>query len=296
MVRTDAWLRSIRKAPPVPCTASSRVPLSVSGSSCTWATTWPAKPSTNTTCRFSLSTSHLVAALDVSAVGCTPSLLKTAITDAAATAVPSAEYPTVRQLTFCNCPIPPTLLAQSFCDGPGRKPTSDSDALSVRTAAGVGQCVGQRHRPGEQEALRHLALESMQLLELRLRLHTFGDGRESEFVRQRQDQPDELTTAAFGIETVDEAAIDLDEVASELAQQRQVRVAGAEVVDGDAHAEAVQLVELRFGGDDVGHHDVFRDLDRQGGCTDTGAGDGLGHVLYEVAVVELGRREVDRHA
>src|SRR4051794_39845704 len=121
MVRTDACVRSIKKAPPAPWTASSFSPLSVSGSSCTFATTWPAKPSTNTTWRCALSTSHFVAALDVSAVGCTPSLLKTAMTDAAATAVPSAEYPTVRQLTFCNCPIPPTLLADYFCDGPGAK-------------------------------------------------------------------------------------------------------------------------------------------------------------------------------
>jgi hypothetical protein len=48
----------------------------------------------------------------VSAVGWTPSLAKTAMTDAAASAVPSAEYPTVRQLTFCICPMPSTLFAE----------------------------------------------------------------------------------------------------------------------------------------------------------------------------------------
>ena len=80
---------------------------------------------------------------------------------------------------------------------------------------------------------------------------------------QRQDQAHELTTAALGVEPADQAAVDLDEIGGELPQQCQVGVAGAEVVDGDADAEAMKFVELRLGRDDVGHHDVFGDLDGQ---------------------------------
>src|SRR5439155_23980503 len=46
------------------------------------------------------------------------------------------------------------------------------------------------------------------------------------------------------LDALDEGAVDLDHVDREATQLAERREAGAEVVDGDSHPEAVQLLEL----------------------------------------------------
>ncbi len=56
----------------------------------------------------------------------------------------------------------------------------------------------------------------------------------------------------------DERAVDLERVDGELAEVGERRVAGAEVVDGDAHAELLDLAQAAHGGVGVAHQRASR--------------------------------------
>src|SRR5581483_7373569 len=61
----------------------------------------------------------------------------------------------------------------------------------------------------------------------------------------------------------DEGAIDLEDVDRKTLEIREVRVAGAEVVDRDAHAQAFELTETLADHDAIRHDDAFRDLENE---------------------------------
>ena len=112
-----------------------------------------------------------------------------------------------------------------------------------------------RHRLGEQVALADADAEALQLVALVRGLDAFADRLEAEPPRQLDDRLEQafldLVTMAVG----DVGAIDLELAERQLAQPRQRRISGAEVVDRQAAALTAQLVR-----DLLRHREIVDDL------------------------------------
>ena len=104
-------------------------------------------------------------------------------------------------------------------------------------------------RPSEQVALAERAAELDELTALVIVLDALGDRAEVERARKTDDRLHETRGTVLAADLVDERLRDLEDVDREPLQVAERRVAGAEVVDGDAHAEVPQLVEPRDHGD-----------------------------------------------
>jgi hypothetical protein len=92
---------------------------------------------------------------------------------------------------------------------------------------------------------------------------------------------------------VDERLVDLEGVDGEAAQVGQGRVAGAEVVDGQVHAERLELVQADDGHLQVVHQDALGDLQGQALGGEAGVAEGRGHVVGQVAAEQVMGGEVD---
>ena len=99
----------------------------------------------------------------------------------------------------------------------------------------------------EQESLGVIAAERADEGELVLGLDSFGDGLDVERVAHRDDAAHECCGAQVGSEGAGEAPVDLDDADREIVQERQRRVAGAEVVERDADAEFGDLAYFADG-------------------------------------------------
>ena len=131
---------------------------------------------------------------------------------------------------------------------------------AVRSSAGVSPSTLGGERAAEQEALRVVAADHPQRLELGRRLEPFGHRGEPERVRERDDRLDDARVFVVAPEPVDEAAVDLERRHREPLQVAERRVAGAEVVDADVHAEIAQRAQRVRGRRRVLHQRVLGDL------------------------------------
>ncbi len=102
---------------------------------------------------------------------------------------------------------------------------------------------------GVEVSLGLVAAKGLEVGELVVGLDAFGDCAQSEGVGQRDDGGDDGFVVGVGGDAGHEGAVDLDDVDREPFEVGQGRVAGAEVVDGDADSEQLELVQ---GGDGVG--------------------------------------------
>ena len=92
-------------------------------------------------------------------------------------------------------------------------------------------------------------------------------------------------------EAAHEGLVDLQHVHREPPQVRERRVAGAEVVDRQLHAERLEPPEGGDGDVDVVHEDALGDLEADVARVGAGALEGGGDQLDEVVLEELaGRR------
>ena len=94
--------------------------------------------------------------------------------------------------------------------------------------------------------------------------------------------------------TVDERAVDLHDVDREAVQVAERRVAGAEVVDGEAHAERLQVLEgaeVELG---VLEHHALGDLEHERVGGPVAAGEHVAHEVGEGRCGELAGGDVDR--
>ena len=82
-----------------------------------------------------------------------------------------------------------------------------------------------------------------QELALRLGLDALGHHLDLQRVGERDDGRDDGALVAVGGQLGDEAAVDLHLVHREAAQVGKARVAGAEVVDRDRHADLLQALQ-----------------------------------------------------
>src|SRR3954454_23429601 len=95
-------------------------------------------------------------------------------------------------------------------------------------------------RPGEDEALAAVAALLLQPLELLALLDPFGQRLEVQRLAEAHERVDELTGRTRLGDRLDERLVDLQRVDREPAEVRERRVAGAEVVDGDAHTDLLE--------------------------------------------------------
>ncbi len=98
------------------------------------------------------------------------------------------------------------------------------------------------------------------------------------------------------VRLADERAVDLEDVDGEAVQVGQRRVAGAEVVDREAHAERLEAVEALEVGVGVVHDRALGELDHEVAGLEPRLLQRLGHVLHQVAVLQVPRRDVHREA
>ena len=130
-------------------------------------------------------------------------------------------------------------------------------------------------RAAEQVALGGVAPEGLQPLELGRRLDALADAAQPEAARQLHDRSDEHLVAGRAAEALDEGAVDLHDVDRQAGEVAERRVAGAEVVDGEEHAEGPQLVQAVPDGLGVEEHRLG-DLEHDPARVDAGAGEDAG--------------------
>ncbi len=106
-------------------------------------------------------------------------------------------------------------------------------------ADALGELVDRAGRP-EQEALRLVGAECDERVGLDAVLDALGDHPQTERVRQVDDRFDDRFVGLRAAEAGDEAAVDLHRGDGQATQVGQRRVAGAEVVESDLHAESAQ--------------------------------------------------------
>ena len=96
-------------------------------------------------------------------------------------------------------------------------------------------------------ALGVVAAEAAQLRELRLVFDPLGDHVEREGPRHADDRLDDRRPLLLDAERVDEGAVDLERVEREAVEVGERRVAGAEVVEDEPHAELAERLQGRLG-------------------------------------------------
>src|SRR5579862_3479305 len=110
-------------------------------------------------------------------------------------------------------------------------------AVRDRTVAAAREILGERaerHRPAEQEALAQLEAEVLEQVDLVGALDAFGDDFEPEPLADRHDRGRETVVVDAAAE---ERPVHLEDVDRQAAEVAEGRVAGAEVVHRDTHAE-----------------------------------------------------------
>jgi hypothetical protein len=128
---------------------------------------------------------------------------------------------------------------------------------------------------------------------LRLGLHAFGDDLHAQRARHLQDGAHDGGVAVVVGQAADEAAVDLELVDREALQVGQAGIAGAEVVDGQPHAQARQRLQPRQRLVGVAHQDGLGQLQLQQVRRQAADGQHAGHAVDEVRLLELQRRDVD---
>ena len=98
----------------------------------------------------------------------------------------------------------------------------------------------RRPRPAKQKALEHIAFELLQKGELRLGLHAFRDDSDVQTVRHRDHGLHDRGVVGIARDVTHEGLIDFDVLHRKALEVSEARVAGAEIVDRDAHAELVR--------------------------------------------------------
>ena len=105
--------------------------------------------------------------------------------------------------------------------------------------------IGRGARPRIEISLGLVAALRLQEFALLGRLDPFGEHPQAEPVRERDDRLRDGGVAAALRHRGDERAVDLETVDRQSGEIAQARIAGAEVVDRDQHAERDQPVEDR---------------------------------------------------
>src|SRR2546427_11929136 len=109
----------------------------------------------------------------------------------------------------------------------------------------------------------------------------------------RSDGVDDGRRIDRALDVADEAAVDFELVERERAQIQQARVAGAEIVEREAHPARPQLAHRRLRLLDVAQQCAFRELELETRTLEPGLVENALDGLHEIRPAELQRRHVD---
>jgi hypothetical protein len=152
----------------------------------------------------------------------------------------------------------------------------------------------RRHGRGDAGALADVAAQIQQHSRLGRRLDAFGHHRAAEGAGQADHAFDDGAVLRVVEHVVHETAIDLQHVDRQPLQVGQRGVAGAEVVEREAHAQALAAGQQGRGGLDVGMGRGFEHLEFQVG--DSGLAwraSSSRQAQREVRLLQVSRRDVD---
>ncbi len=152
-----------------------------------------------------------------------------------------------------------------------------------------------RPRFCEQKALHLVAAGEPQQHALLVGLDAFGQHFHAERMAERDDRLDDGAGMAGGAQRADEGAVDLDLAEREFLQVAQARIAGAEIVERDAHPERAQRFEPLQGLLRVVDQNPFGHFEDDARRRDAALGDDGGDQIDQLAVADLDRRQVHRH-
>src|SRR5204863_4761785 len=158
----------------------------------------------------------------------------------------------------------------------------------------LGRAVGIQRPPGEI-ALQEVTAAIPQELALHRGFDAFGDYLNLERVREGHDRRDDGALVLVPGHVGDEGAVDLHLVHREALQVGEARVAGAEIVDGDRHAELLQAVERAQRDVAVLHRGGLGDLELEQPRRQAAVPEHPGDELHQLGVVELAGGEVYRN-
>src|SRR4051812_24387491 len=174
--------------------------------------------------------------------------------------------------------------------------------LRLRRRGGRVAAVQQvAHRGGvergrEEVALADVAAQAGHGIELALELDALGDDLHVERAAQLDHRADQSRVGRVLAEVLHERAVHLHGVDRELAQVGERRVAGAEVVDRDPHAELPQCLEVADDRLAVLHQHRLGDLQHQVLAVQPGGRQHASHLVDHVALaLELAHRQVHAH-
>ena len=115
-------------------------------------------------------------------------------------------------------------------------------------------------------------------------------------VAEHHDGAGQFGSAVLLGQPADERAIDLQDVDREPVQVRERRIAHAEVVDREAHAERLQFAEALQVDLGVLHDRALGQLDHEVAGIEPRDLERMAHVRDQVALLQVATRDVDRHA
>jgi hypothetical protein len=155
--------------------------------------------------------------------------------------------------------------------------------------------VRRRHRAAEEETLHLVAIVLLEEGALRLGLHALRDDAEMQAVAERDDRlgDDAVVGRAGRLDVAHERAVDLHRVDRQPPQVAEARVAGAEVVHRQPHAQRAQALQRDDHVLGVVHHHALGELELEA-ARHPGGGERLAHRAHQPADPELARREVHR--
>ena len=148
-------------------------------------------------------------------------------------------------------------------------------------------------RASEQIALHLVAKFVLQELQFGVGLDAFRQHRQAQSTSEAEHGADDGRGLIVAMDRLDERAVDLDLVERKRAQVRERRIAGAEIVHGDADAERLDLPQGGQRAVEVANQRGLGDLDLQTTRRQAGLQQDLVQLLHEVGVVELDGRDID---
>src|SRR5690606_17253735 len=165
-------------------------------------------------------------------------------------------------------------------------------ALALPVGHPGGQLV-TRHGAGDEVALGEVAVGGAQETPVVLVLHPLGDGHHPQLPGHAEAAFEDGAQGIVLPGAVHEAAVDLELVEGDVPQLHQGRVAGAEVVDGQADVLEPEAGEDIQGGDAVAHQPALGDFQHQPRQGHRVAGGGGGDEVGKLQRRQVVHRQVD---
>jgi len=143
--------------------------------------------------------------------------------------------------------------------------------------------------------LHLVAPEAAQQCQLLDAFHAFGHHFELEVVGQVDHGVDQLAIFLAQLHAGDEALVDLEQLDRQAVEVDERGKSGAEVVQGETHAQATEGIHGLLDQIVAAHHGRFRQLELQPAGVDAAFADQPAQGHQQLAVLELPERQVHRH-